>query len=275
LRCWQMNSTIRLAISILVLLTYTANCSAQETKSPPTSASDKSFPSDTEDEPFCPPKELRGSFCIEGDPDHPVFDGCTKLMAAAERGQLDRVRELLASGAEVDARIAANITALALAAGRGHYEVVKVLLKAGANPNIIGGTFHGGPFAIWMFALNRCNKDWLEIFQAMLDAGVGINPQMGIYLSPLGDAIHDDDAVMVKAILMKGADVNLTDPETGETPLMFAARYSTARVVQVLLKSGAEINARDRKGKTALTFASENLDSRDIIELLKRHGAKQ
>ena len=269
-----MNSIIKLAISILVLLTCSASPSAQEA-TPPTAASDKTVSSDTEDEPFCPPKELRGSFCIEGDPDHPVFDGCTKLMAAAESGQLDRVRELLASGAEVDARIAANITALALAAGRGHYEVVKVLLKAGANPNIIGATFHGGPFAIWTFALSRCNKDWLEIFQAMLDAGVEINPQMGIYMSPLGEAIHDDDAIMVKAILTKGADVNLTDPETGETPLMFAARYSTARVVKVLLEAGAEINARDRKGKTALTLASQNLDSSDIIKLLKRHEAKQ
>jgi ankyrin repeat protein len=125
-----------------------------------------------------------------------------------------------------------------------------------------------------MAALNRCNKDWLEIFQAMLDAGVEINPNTDIYMSPLGVAIHKDDPVMIKALIVKGADVNMVDRETGETPLMFAARYSTSEVVGVLLDAGAEVNAKDKNGRTALFAANENPYRDDMIKLLKRRGAK-
>ena len=126
-----------------------------------------------------------------------------------------------------------------------------------------------------MAALNRCNKDWLEIFQAMLDAGVEINPNTDIYMSPLGVAIRKDDPVMIKELIVKRADVNMVDRQTGETPLMFAARYSTSEVVGVLLDAGAEVNARDKNGRTALYAAHENPYRDDIIKLLKRRGANE
>lgn len=266
--------THRVTVSTLVLLTYTVSFSAPQAQMRRSANPDIRRQATTPDEPFCPPKEVRERFCARGNPGNRAV-GCTQLMTAAERGQLHRVRALLAAGAEVDARTSVSITALALAAGAGHLEVVKVLLRAGANPNIIGGTFHGGPFAIWNSALNRCNKDWFEIFQAMLTAGVEINPAIGIYMSPLGVAIRKSDPVMIRALLLKGVDVNLIDPETGETPLIFAARYSTPQVVNVLLDAGAEINAKDKTGKTALSAAMQNLDRYSITSLLTGRGAKQ
>lgn len=270
-----MNSTIRLTISpLVVLLTYTVSCSAPA-KSPQSGVQETRNQGTAPDQPFCPPNEVDSRFCAEGAPSQRATN-CTPLMTAAESGELDRVRALLASGAEVDARASENITALGLAAGAGHLEVVKVLLAAGANPNIVGGSLHWGPTAIWMAALNRCNKDWLEIFQAMLDGGVEINPHTDIYMSPLGVAIQKNDPVMIKALIVKGADVNMINRETGETPLMFAARYSTSEgVVEALLDAGAEINAKDKKGRTALSAANENPDRFSMIKLLKRRGAEE
>jgi len=163
-----MKSSITQTIhALLVLLMYTISCSAPA-QSPQAGVQETRRKSVAPDQPFCPADEVDSRFCAEGTPDGRASN-CTSLMMAAESGQLDRVRSLLASRAEVDTRAPQSITALGLAAGAGHLEVVKVLLAAGANPNIVGGSFHGGPFAIWMAALNRCNKDWLEIFQAMLD----------------------------------------------------------------------------------------------------------
>lgn len=269
------SSSITLTISTLVvLLTYSVSCWAPS-KLQSGRAPDTRRQSSASDQPFCPPKEVDSSFCSEGAPRNRAVN-CTKLMTSAESGQVDRVRALLAAGAKVDdARTSQNITALALAADAGHLEIVKVLLAAGANPNIIGGTFHGGPAATWMAALNRCNKDWLDIFQAMLDGGVEINPNADIYMSPLGVAIYKDDPVMIKALVVKGADVNLVDRETGGTPLIFAARYGTSKVVEVLLDAGAEINAKDKNGRTALSAARQNIDPYSITELLKRRGAKE
>jgi ankyrin repeat protein len=267
----MMNSHFGITVLTLVLLTYTV-CTSPQAKIRRSQGPERGRQARVSDEPFCSPKEVQDRFCFERN--SRKNGGCTPLMTAAERGQLDRVRELLATGAEVDARTSPTITALALAAGEGHLEVVKVLLRAGANPNIIGATFHGGAFAIWMSALNRCNKHWLEIFQAMLAQGVEINPTTDIYMSPIGVAIRKDDPVIIKALLAKGADVNLIDRETGETPLIFAARYSTPEVVNVLLDAGAQINAKDKMGNTALTAAIQNLDRYGMTSLLTARGAK-
>ena len=269
-----MNVIINLTVCTLIFCACTVHAYAQQGKSQRAGVTPKTSQSTEPDEPFCPPKEADSSFCTTRN-SRSREARCTALMKAAERGQLNRVRALLASGVQVDARVAGHITALAIAAIAGHLEVVKALLAAGANPNLLGGTFHGGPTMTWMAALNRCNKNWLAIFDAMLTAGVELNPKFGVYMSPLGVAIHKEDEVMIRELLKKGADVNLTDPETGETPLMFAAKYSSEQVVTVLLDGGAEINARDKSGKTALSLASANLDAQAIIALLKQRGAKE
>ena len=44
-------------------------------------------------------------------------------------------------------------------------------------------------------------------------------------------------------------------------------------VVKLLIEKGADINARDNSGRTALMIASKNGHTQ-IVELLKAHGAK-
>lgn len=56
----------------------------------------------------------------------------------------------------------------------------------------------------------------------------------------------------------------------GSTPLMYAALYGDADSVQLLLKSGADPNARNDAGATALMWAVEDADT---TRLLLRHGA--
>ena len=111
---------------------------------------------------------------------------------------------------------------------------------------------------------------------AMLAAGVELNPKAN-NLPPLAHAIHEDDVVIVETLLKKGADPNLRDSEIGETLLMTAARYSTPEVVQALIEGGADVNARNKSGQTALTLADtpDNLWRQEIVALLKRRGAKQ
>ena len=229
-------------------------------------------------EPFCPPKEFREErFCPDKETRESKRFGCTPLMRAAESGNLVQVRELLDKGADVN-HPAPNWghTALMLAAGKDQVEVVKILLKAGANPNAVAFGHGGVPGWAWMFAMDRCNKHWLEMTEAMLAAGVELNPKT-IYPSPLGYAIDEHDTVMIEALLKKGAEVNLSDSETGDTLLMSAAKYSTPEVVQILVKAGANVNAKNKRGQTALMLADtmDNLWRREIVALLIEHGAKR
>lgn len=220
---------------------------------------------------YCPTKKQRETFCSQ------KHRGCTPLIRAAESGRLREVRALLASGTDVNARAGAGHTALMFAANEGHLEIVKALLAAGADPNAFGVTFHYGGFVAWMAALNHCNKNWSAIFDAMIAAGVEINPKIDIHFSPLGYVISKQkDPEMVEALLSKGADVNLKDSEAGETPLMLAARYSSPEVVKALIAGGADVNARNNKDQTVLKIAEEvdNIWRREIVLMLKKAGAK-
>lgn len=222
---------------------------------------------------YCPTKEQRGSFCT-GNKSNP----CTPLMRAAEAGRLKKVRSLIASGVNVNAKLGHGGTALMFAANEGHLEIVKALLAAGANPNSFGATFHYGGFVAWMSALNPCNKNWLEIFDAMLAAGVELNPTMDVYFSPLGYAISkQQDSAMVEALVKRGANVNMKDLE-GETPLMFAVRFSSNEVVKTLIDAGADANAKNKKGESVLAIAEmsrDNMWQREIVFLLTHVGAKR
>jgi len=64
----------------------------------------------------------------------------------------------------------------------------------------------------------------------------------------------------VQALLAQGADVNARDQEHNQTSLMLAVSFPGADMVRLLLDAGAEVDARDDWGRTALfytTVASE------------------
>ena len=59
--------------------------------------------------------------------------GNTALMIAAIEGHLEIVKALLAGGADVNARTTGGVTALFAAESGGHTAVVEILKRAGAN----------------------------------------------------------------------------------------------------------------------------------------------
>lgn len=78
---------------------------------------------------------------------------------------------------------------------------------------------------------------------------------------PLFCALSLDLLKSTKTLILKGADVNSRMQEGGWTPLMQVAWDGVREhigVVQLLLNHGAEVNAQDRWGNTALTIASRN-----------------
>ena len=57
------------------------------------------------------------------------------------------------------------------------------------------------------------------------------------------------------------------------TPLMAAAYWNTPKVVQSLLKAGANIHARDKDGKTALMWSVAGTKYPEVIAALLDAGA--
>jgi ankyrin repeat protein len=76
-----------------------------------------------------------------------------------------------------------------------------------------------------------------------------------------------------KELLNRGANVNAKDKD-GKTPLMLAAVQDHDLIVRSLLENDADVNVKDKDGNTALMLAIEK-EYAEIVELLKQAGAKE
>ena len=74
---------------------------------------------------------------------------------------------------------------------------------------------------------------------------------------------HKDD---VEMLLSAGADVNARNGY-GNTALNYASYYGHTKTIEMLLSKGADVNARDDSGNTALHRASDN-GHIEIVRLL-------
>jgi ankyrin repeat protein len=77
---------------------------------------------------------------------------------------------------------------------------------------------------------------------------------------------------IVQILLKRGASVNARD-NGGSTPLHMACMNRHLAVVEMLLEKGSAVNGRDTEGQTPLIIASAN-GSMPLVDLLMKHGAK-
>ena len=80
---------------------------------------------------------------------------------------------------------------------------------------------------------------------------------------------------MVKLLLERGVNPNTPSTAVGDTPLMQAG--ANLELVKLLIDAGADINAEDKDGRTALDFAEMYTHSsegyRTVVAFLKERGA--
>jgi ankyrin repeat protein len=88
-------------------------------------------------------------------------------------------------------------------------------------------------------------------------------------LTPLHEATLWEWTEGAELLLRFGADVNARTPE-GRTPLHDAARKSSLALVRLLLAHGADPNAPDRRGLTPLHIAGRNMAPRAATALTFR-----
>lgn len=93
------------------------------------------------------------------------------LVRAAHSGDISKVRELLDRGADANARVDDDWTALIVASSKGHTSVVRMLLDKGADINAknkAGGT------ALTSASFNGCT----ETVKLLLDRGANFNAKV-------------------------------------------------------------------------------------------------
>jgi uncharacterized protein len=198
-------------------------------------------------------------------------DGTTALHWAAQADNLDIVRLLLANGARVSAANRYGVTPLSLAAVNGSATMIEALLAAGANPNTVVSRGQ----TVLMIASRTGH---VAAVRALLDRGAKVDAQEELLgETALTWAAAENHAAIVSVLLKSKADPNQRSksvtwpkdsfglegvptflPKGGWTPLMYAAREGSTEAVRTLAEGGADLNAVDAEGATALLRAITN-----------------
>lgn len=119
----------------------------------------------------------------------------------------------------------------------------------------------------------------LSVIDALLKKGVNVNTPESEE-TPLHSAVDSDNnsAKVVRLLLKYGADVNAQENPNHETALMRAAGNQPSEgqleIVRALLKAHPALELRDVSGYTALRVA-ENAENAGIVRLLRNAGAKE
>jgi ankyrin repeat protein len=94
----------------------------------------------------------------------------------------------------------------------------------------------------------------------------------------LYDAAQRGDVEKVRMLLARGANFNVIDKISGQTPLTIAAYFGHIETVKLLLDHGVPVDQQNNDGATALVFAAStefaasNADS-ELVRLLLARGA--
>lgn len=207
----------------------------------------------------------------------------------ALHGQAEVVQLLIENGTEVDIRSGDGTTPLHSAAFLGRADVVKLLLDNGADlkaRNNDGATPIDVLSVDWETTAFICNLVGVgtgkEEIAAMKTGRNEVAKLFGIKgafddvdTSPaqsLSEVAFTGDIAAMKQALAGGADPNTRDPQSGNTLLATAALMGHTKVVALLLKHGADVNARSRDDGTAL-HAAAFLGRAETVKLLLKEGA--
>jgi ankyrin repeat protein len=220
--------------------------------------------------------------------------GSTPLMYAALYGDLDSVQQLIKLGTDPNLQNEAGATALMWATD--NLEIVTELVNHGADVNAKSSDSRT-PLLI---ASSRYGA--APVVKFLLDHGANPSahsPALVGEMTPLAEAAYGGDAVILRMLIARGADVKAAGPN----PLGFAivSRCSNCidllmgsadkkglslqalldspplndtRAVNSLLEHGADVNAKDPDGNTLLMLVSACDDaSVDTVKRLIAGGA--
>lgn len=194
------------------------------------------------------------------------IDKYTALLTAAEEGQAESVRALLALGAGVNCGDRNRETALYKAAKAGRAEAADVLIRVGkADVNKLSA-FGSTPLH------EAAVRGHTHIVELLLRHGASHSLKDHEGVTPLEAAAAENKHEVVKLLVDAGAEVNIQDKD-GLSPLMVASYEGHVDVVRALLAKGARHDATNRNGHTPLHFAYAN-NKPQVIELLLQAGAR-
>ncbi|XP_010867031.1 fibronectin type 3 and ankyrin repeat domains 1 protein isoform X3 [Esox lucius] len=193
--------------------------------------------------------------------------GYTPLMVAAMKGFSGLVQILVQHGADVNMKTSSGKNCLMLACFCGHLDIVKYLRKNGAG----WCSQDGAGCSALHWAVDGAH---LPVIQHMIQDGCEVDVRDGVSIwTPLMRVSAVTGEAAVAALLITaGADVNARDRD-GKTPLMIAVLNNHEGLVKLLLENGADRWIKNEFGSSAMEMAKA-FDRKSIVHLLEGKSSR-
>ena len=147
-----------------------------------------------------------------------------------------------------------------MAASTGDAEAVRVLVTHGVSPI-------GRPWEDYSALYLGVRSQNATVVRLLLEHGAPIDERGPMNNTPICQAAIWQETSIARLLIERGAKVN---PDNVSNPPLTSARNSA--LVKLLVDHGADIDARDATGATALWYAAD-LDDPSIAAMLLAHGA--
>lgn len=236
----------------------------------------KAICSDKRDEEVIP---LLRMLLEKGATQDPDKHGTFPMHLAAGFCRPEVLHVLVEYGADAEIRNLSGETPLHIAAKFGHWPIfLELFQKYGVNLDCADN--HG-----WT-PLHRAAKSGFESpVRCLLDIGASLDTvdsegRTALMIACSADLSNDDEPpssqrrsvfVVVNGLMKRGANVNIRT-KRGLTALHFASINNRPDIAQALLLNGARINARTKHGRTALHCAARSGNA-EVISMLASRGA--
>ncbi|CAH1257944.1 FANK1 [Branchiostoma lanceolatum] len=194
--------------------------------------------------------------------DVPDKYGLTALMSASQRGFSGIIDVLMKCGASVHEKNSSGKNCLMLACFAGHLDIVKQLRGYGCDWETRD---LGGCTAMhW-----ACDGGHAQVVEWMIQDGVEVDVKdyKSSWTPLFRVAALNGDQQIAQLLIKAGADVNKRDKD-GKTPLMIAALNGHKKLVQLLVESGADFKVKNEFGSRAVEMA-HTFDRRPVVKYLE------
>ena len=177
-------------------------------------------------------------------------NGYTALSWAVKSRDSDSVRQLLLCGSDPEHGDLYGWTPLVVAVLSGDVIVVQLLLAAKVDVN------SKDIFGSTALSLTSLYHGDTTIMELLLAHGASIEDQDNDGQRPLHVAVHSNRPINVQILLDRGANINAAD-RFGITALMFGVTYNAHESLRVLLRDEAlEFDGKDSHGDCVLYYAA-------------------
>ena len=137
-------------------------------------------------------------------------------------------------------------------------EMVEVLVESG-DPNRRNGHGQTALMALAQNSHMRTPDESRQIAEMLLDRGGEINARDRIGFTALHWAVHARDLRLVDLLIKNGAEIDAVEPGYGLTPLHLACLTLDRDIAQRLINAGADAEAKDLSDRTPTDLITQDL----------------